>query len=164
MTQKGMQEFDSKAWRAFHKIGQQLLPHLSRQINSHSGITSAEYVVLLAIYEADRSVLNLNTLANHLGWEMSRMSHQATRMSESGLISKEKNSLDSRCFDFSMTKKGQKIIEAAIPRHSLEINHCFSNILTKTQMQALIEISDVISEHLETQHPVLQKKTFQKVN
>jgi hypothetical protein len=46
-----MKELDSKAWRAFHKIGTSLLPHLGRQITNHSGISGAEYVVLVALSE-----------------------------------------------------------------------------------------------------------------
>lgn len=164
MGQNGMREFDSIAWRAFHKIGQQLLPHLSRQITNHSGITSAEYVVLLTIYEAEKAKLNVNSLAILLGWEISRMSHQVTRMNQSGLLRKVKNNSDSRCFDVSLTAKGKKKIETAIPLQSIEINHCFSNILTKAQLQTLIEISDVISEHLETHHPLHHKKTVQKAS
>ena len=80
-----MKEIDSRAWRAFHKIGTRLLPHLGRQITSHSGITSSEYVVLMALSELPKDSVNLNRLAIGLGWETSRMSHQITRMQDSTL-------------------------------------------------------------------------------
>ncbi len=147
-----MSPFDSTAWRAFHKIGQQLLPHLSRQISNHSGITSAEYSVLLSLHEAGEATLTVNELATSLGWEISRMSHQVTRMHQNGLLKKVKNEVDCRCFDVSLTSEGRRVIARAIPLQSVEINHCFSTILTKTQMQTLIEISEVISEHLATHH------------
>ena len=159
-----MKELDSKAWRAFHKIGQQLLPHLSRQIMNHSGLSAAEYVVLLAIYESEEVALNVNALATQLGWEISRMSHQVTRMHEGGLLKKTKSNSDSRCFDLSLTAVGKKRIIEAIPLQSIEINHCFSDILTKSQMQSLIEISNVISHHLEEHHPVNQRNTTQKAS
>lgn len=164
MIQEGMKDLDSKAWRAFHKIGQQLIPHLGRQITNHSGLSAAEYVVLLAINESDKPAQNVNTLAIQLGWEISRMSHQVTRMCESGLLKKTKSSLDSRCFVVSLTKEGRNRIVKAVPLQSLEINHCFSEILTKSQMQALIEISKVISDHLEEHHPVNQRNINQRAN
>jgi len=164
VAQKGMKDLDSRAWRAFHKIGQQLIPHLGRQIMNHSGLSAPEYVVLLVIYESDKAALNVNTLATQLGWEISRMSHQVTRMQESGLLKKTKSNSDSRCFDVSLTAVGKNRIIEAVPLQSLEINHCFSEILTKSQMQALIEISDVISDHLEEHHPVNQRKTTQKAS
>jgi len=157
VAQKGMKELDSKAWRAFHKIGTSLLPHLGRQITNHSGISGAEYVVLVALSELTVSSVNLNRLANGLGWEISRMSHQVSRMDDAGLVKKTKNLEDSRCFDVSITTKGRRIAEAAIPLQSIEINHCFSEVLTRAQMKSLIEISEAISSHMKENHPLNKK-------
>ena len=152
-----MRELDSKAWRAFHKIGTSLLPHLGRQITNHSGISGTEYVVLVALSELPVPAVNLNRLATGLGWEISRMSHQVSRMDEAGLVKKTKNLEDSRCFDVSITAKGRKIAEAAIPLQSQEINHCFSEVLTQAQMKSLIEISEAISLHMKENHPLNKK-------
>lgn len=152
-----MKELDSKAWRAFHKIGTSLLPHLGRQITNHSGISGTEYVVLVALSELTVPSVNLNRLAHGLGWEISRMSHQVSRMDEAGLVKKTKNLEDSRCFDVSITAKGRKIAEAAIPLQSKEINHCFSQVLTQVQMKSLIEISEAISSHMKEHHPLNKK-------
>lgn len=152
-----MTDLDSKAWRAFHKIGTSLLPHLGRQITVHSGISGAEYVVLVALSELTVPSVNLNRLAIGLGWEISRMSHQISRMEEVGLVRKTKNLEDSRCFDVSITAKGRRIAEAAIPLQSREINHCFSDVLTKTQMKSLIEISEAITRHMNEHHPLNRK-------
>jgi len=152
-----MKDLDSKAWRAFHKIGTSLLPHLGRQITNHSGISAAEYIVLIALSELTLPSVNLNRLAQGLGWEISRMSHQLSRMDEAGLVKKTKNLEDSRCFDVSITAKGRKIAEAAIPLQSKEINHCFSQVLTQAQMRSLIEISEAISTHMKENHPLNKK-------
>ena len=156
-----MKELDSKAWRAFHRIGTSLLPHLGRQVTNHSGITGAEYVVLLSLSELSTPSVNLNRLAIELGWEISRMSHQISRMEEAGLLRKTKNPEDSRCFDVSITKKGRTIVESAIPLQSKEINHCFSEVLTQAQMKSLIEISEAISKHMKEHHPLTRKLKYQ---
>jgi len=153
-----MKELDSKAWRAFHKIGTSLLPHLGRQISNHSGISGAEYIVLVALSELTVPNVNLNRLARGLGWEISRMSHQISRMEESELVKKTRSSTDSRCFDVSITAKGRKIADSAISLQSKEINHCFSEVLTQDQMNALIEISEVISKHMKDNHPLNKKE------
>lgn len=152
-----MKELDSKAWRAFHKIGTSLLPHLGRQITNHSGISGAEYVVLVALSELTTPSVNLNRLAQGLGWEISRMSHQISRMDKAGLVKKSRNVDDSRCFDVFITAEGRKIAEAAIPLQSKEINHCFSKVLTQAQMNSLIEISEAISTHMKKHHPINKK-------
>lgn len=152
-----MKELDSRAWRAFHKIGTRLLPHLSRQITNHSGITGPEYVVLTALSELPNSSVNLNRLAIGLGWETSRMSHQISRMQESGLVKKIQSESDARCFDVRITPAGRRIAEKAIPLQSLEINHCFSHVLTNKQKEALIEISEAIASHMRENHPINKK-------
>ena len=153
-----MKELDSKAWRAFHKIGTSLLPHLGRQITNHSGISGAEYVVLVALSESTFPHMNLNRLARVLGWEISRMSHQVSRMEDAGLVKKTKSLDDSRCFDVSITARGRKIAVSAIPLQSKEINHCFSDVLTQAQMKTLIEISEAISKHMKEHHPLNKKE------
>ena len=153
-----MKDLDSKAWRAFHKIGTSLLPHLGRQITNHSGISGTEYVVLVALSELTVPSVNLNRLAQGLGWEISRMSHQISRMEETGFVRKSRNTDDSRCFDVSITAKGRKMAEAAIPLQSKEINHCFSEVLTQAQMKSLIEISEAISNHMKEHHPINKKE------
>ena len=152
-----MKELDSKAWRAFHKIGTSLIPHLGRQITNHSGISGTEYVVLVALSELTVPSVNLNRLAQGLGWEISRMSHQISRMEETGFVKKSRNTDDSRCFDVSITAKGRKIADAAVPLQSKEINHCFSEVLTQAQMKSLIEISEAISTHMKEHHPLNKK-------
>ena len=164
MAQTGMRELDSKAWRAFHKIGTSLLPHLGRQITNHSGITGAEYIVLVALSELTVPKVNLNRLAQSLGWEISRMSHQVSRMEDVGLVKKTKNLDDSRCFDVSITAAGRKIAESAIPLQSKEINHCFSEVLTSEQMKSLIEISEAISQHMKEHHPLNKKENTNDTN
>jgi DNA-binding MarR family transcriptional regulator len=79
-------------------------------------------------------------------------------MEENGLVKKARNVEDSRCFDVSITAKGRKIAESAIPLQSKEINHCFSDVLSKEQMISLIEISDAISKHMKEQHPLNKKE------
>ena len=130
---------------------------IGRQITNHSGISGAEYVVLVALSELQAPSVNLNRLATGLGWEISRMSHQVSRMEESGLVKKTKNLDDSRCFDVSITAKGRKIASTAIPLQSKEINHCFSQVLTQAQMKSLIEISEAISNHMKEHNPLNKK-------
>lgn len=158
MAQKGMNDLDSDAWRAFHKIGTTLLPHLGRQITNHSGITSAEYVVLLTLFELQVSSTSLGHLSAELGWEISRLSHQIKRMEESGFVKKTRNNNDQRCFNVSITQAGKAIIKDAVPLQSLEINHCFSSTLTQQQKKTLIEISNAITNHMHAHHALNKKE------
>lgn len=152
MAQTEMDPQDLEAWRAYHKIAARMLPHLGRQLATHSGISGPEFLVLVALSETGPSSLNINQLATSLGWEISRMSHQITRMQESKLIKKVRGKSDARSFDVSLTAKGEKIAKRALPLQLAEINHCFSNVLTKEQKRTLIEISEATSAHIQDHH------------
>ncbi len=117
-------------------------------------------MVLVALSELKAPSVNLNRLAQGLGWEISRMSHQISRMEATGLVKKSRNADDSRCFDVSISAKGRKIAEEAIPLQSEEINHCFSQVLTRAQMKVLIEISEAISIHMKEHHPLNNKENI----
>jgi DNA-binding MarR family transcriptional regulator len=78
-------------------------------------------------------------------------------MEKAGVLKKTKSPEDSRCYQVSLTAKGRNIVEAAIPLQSKEINHCFSDVLSKAQMKSLIEIADAISTHMNKHHPLNKK-------
>jgi DNA-binding MarR family transcriptional regulator len=78
-------------------------------------------------------------------------------MQESGLVKKIQSESDARCFDVSITPTGRRIAEKAVPLQSLEINHCFSEVLTNKQKEALIEISEAIAAHMRENHPINKK-------
>ena len=77
-------------------------------------------------------------------------------MQESDLVKKVADKFDARTLAVSLTSKGRKIAETAIPLQSAEINHCFSNVLTKEQKDSLIEISQAIDLHMKEHQSILE--------
>jgi len=148
-----MNELDSRAWRAFHRIGSSLLPYLGRQVTCQSGLSESEYIVLLALSEMQAPTITLNGLANQLGWEISRISHLLSRMCEGGLVAKRMSDTDARCQTVGISDEGRRIITSAVPLQSRAINHCFSDVLSPQQKEALIEIADAVVDHMALHHP-----------
>lgn len=151
MKPKHLSPLQHKAWRSFHHIRTRLLGHLVRRLYKHSGLTEAEYIILLVLYESKEAV-RAKKLSQILGWEMSRLSHQISRMESAGLIHKEACETDTRRFKLSLAKNGKEKISKALPLQELEVKHCFGDILTESQLNSLVEISDVICKHLEEEH------------
>lgn len=141
-----------KAWRAFHRIRMELLPHLVRQLTAHSALSEAEYVVLVSLYAFDSHAVRARDLCYALGWEISRLSHQITRMEAGGLVKRELCPKDGRGFEVSLTEPGRKIIERALPLQNSEVKHCFGDVLTTEQLDCLVEISEAITKHLQDEH------------
>jgi len=143
---------EEKAWRGLMALRIDLLGHLARQLAQDSGITEAEFEVLVVVSEAPGQRIRSRDLGKALNWERSRLSHQITRMEERGMVAREQCENDARGFDVLLTKVGLKAIQAAAPKHLEAVRHCFIDLLTPAQMKALANIADVVGEHLATEH------------
>ncbi len=151
MKSKHLSPLQHKAWRSFHTIRTRLLGHLTRRLHKHSGLTEAEYIILLVLYESIEPV-RAKDLSQILNWEMSRLSHQITRMEAGGLLQREICDTDTRRFKVKLTKLGKENISKALPLQELEVKHCFGDILSESQLNSLVEIAEVIGKHLEEEH------------
>ncbi len=143
---------EEKAWRGFVALRIGLVGHLARQLAQDSGITEAEFEVLVVVSEAPGQRIRSRDLGKALNWERSRLSHQITRMEERGMVAREQCENDARGFDVVLTKAGLKAIQAAAPAHLEGVRHCFIDLLTPAQMKTLSSIAEVVTEHLKKEH------------
>ena len=144
---------EEKAWRGLMALRIGLVGHLARQLAQDSGITEAEFEVLVVVSETPGQRIRSRDLGKALNWERSRLSHQITRMEERGMVAREQCENDARGFDVLLTKVGLKAIQAAAPAHLEGVRHCFIDLLTPAQMKTLSSIAEVVTEHLKKEHP-----------
>jgi DNA-binding MarR family transcriptional regulator len=147
-----LSEEEEKAWRGFVALRIGLVGHLARQLSQDSGITEAEFEVLVVVSEAPGQRIRSRDLGKALNWERSRLSHQITRMEERGMVAREQCENDARGFDVVLTKAGLKAIQAAAPKHLEAVRHCFIDLLSPAQMKTLTSISELVAEHLKEEH------------
>ena len=149
-----LDEREERAWRGFHRMRAALTSHLGRQLAQHSGLTEADYAVLVAVSEAAGGRIRSRDLGQALGWERSRISHQIARMEARGTVRRAPCESDARGFDVILTSAGHAAIQAAAPRHLTDVRHCFADLLTPAQLDTLGDIAGVITSHLDAQHAV----------
>jgi DNA-binding MarR family transcriptional regulator len=101
------------AWRGFMTMRFKLLSHLARELHRQTGLSEADYDVLVALSEAPGDRFRLGELGQRLDWEKSRLSKQIGRMSTRGLITREDCATDSRGAFAVLTKAGRNAVEAA---------------------------------------------------
>lgn len=148
MATKTGADLNEGAWRAFHKIRIQLLPPLIKHLNEECGMSEAEYQVFIGLRTSENGQLKPSQLAEAIGWELGRLSHQVSRMESKGLLAKQQCPVDARSCWVGATKKGQALFEKALPIQSREVDRLFSSALTNEQKRSLIEISEAIEAHL----------------
>jgi DNA-binding MarR family transcriptional regulator len=138
-----------RAWRGFHDMRTQLLSQLARQLQTDSGLSEADFEVLVHVSEAPSQRIRAVDLGRRLGWEKSRLSKQVSRMQNRGLVRRELCENDRRGADIVLTAQGKRAIKEAAPQHTVEIRRLFIDPLTPKQLDALAEISEAIIDNLE---------------
>src|ERR1700716_690672 len=92
-------------WRSLLETTAELRRILSTQLQE-SGVSPADYQVLLALSEADGQRMRSSELAASIEWERSRLSHHLGRMERRGLIRRDDCATDSRGAEVSLTESG----------------------------------------------------------
>ena len=155
MTQ-WLDERESRACRSLHRMHADISSVLARQLAADSDLTPADYAVLVNISEAPGRRLRARDLCVQLQWERSRLSHQVSRMEARGTVRKEPCPGDARGFDVVLTPAGLKAIKDAAPRHVAAVRHCFADVLSPKQLEALADIAETVVRHIEAEHALTE--------
>ncbi|MEV6413020.1 MarR family transcriptional regulator [Kribbella sp. NPDC051718] len=136
-------------WRALVDTTDELRRRLSVQLAEDSGLSPADYRVLLALSEADGKRSRSSRLAGVMEWERSRLSHQLGRMEKRGLIRREDCATDNRGAEVVLTEDGADAFRRATAPHAKAIKKHFADALTPEQFDALKDILQSLERHLE---------------
>jgi DNA-binding MarR family transcriptional regulator len=141
---------DLSAWRNFIETSERMRSVIGARLQSDSGLSSGDYAVLLTLSEAQGNRVRSSELATRVGWERSRLSHHLGRMEQRGLINREDCATDNRGAEAVLTEAGADAFRRASPPHLHAIQELFVSALTPAQLEAVAEISEALSSHLES--------------
>ncbi|MCO5967852.1 MarR family winged helix-turn-helix transcriptional regulator [Actinoallomurus soli] len=141
---------EQRAWRAFIRMHGRLTARLNRQLQADSGLSLADYEVLVQLTDAPDGRLRPFELQRDLQWEQSRLSHHLTRMQRRGLVAREECDEDGRGALIALTDEGRRAIVAAAPGHVETVRRLFFEGLTRDQLATLRQVSDEVLARLDT--------------
>lgn len=139
-----LDEKEQRAWRGLIAMHSELDAHLRRSLARHSGLSDADYSVLVILSEAPEDRLRVFELVRALQWEKSRLSHQLRRMEQRGLVERTGCETDGRGAFVSLSPTGREAITAAAPMHVAEVRRHFVDVLTDEQLDALTAITTAV--------------------
>lgn len=139
---------EQSAWRAYLEMNALLTARLSRDMQEESGISIADFSVLVPLSEHPDGRMRVLGLARTLGWEKSRLSHQLTRMQQRGLIERVNCDEDRRGAFVALTDAGRSTVDAAAPRHVESVRRYLFDELTAEQVDALGAIARTVADRL----------------
>jgi DNA-binding MarR family transcriptional regulator len=108
---------EQRAWRGLLQMTSRLDARLNRELQQASGLSLADYDVLVLLTEAPDGRLRVFQIAEELQWEQSRLSHHLVRMQRRGLVAREECTTDRRGAFVVLTDAGRDAIEKAAPPH-----------------------------------------------
>jgi DNA-binding MarR family transcriptional regulator len=141
---------EDRAWRRFLSMQIQLRRLLGRELQDETGLSEADYIVLVHLSEASAGRLRPFELGRAAGWEKSRLSHHLTRMERRGLVERQNCLTDNRGAFVTLTAAGRSAIEAAAPFHVEQVRRWFLSALTPDQLETLTTISDAVLAGLDS--------------
>jgi DNA-binding MarR family transcriptional regulator len=139
------------AWRAWLDVNTRLTARLNRELQASSGLSLADYDVLVALTDvADRSV-RMRDLGATLEWEKSRLSKQVTRMESRGLVARRDCADDRRGAFVELTEEGWAAIRAAAPDHVELVHRVVFDGLSPEQVTELTRVCRTVLERLDAE-------------
>lgn len=117
---------------------------LHRRLQAESGLSLADFDVLVALTDRPDERARVLELATSLDWEKSRLSHHLARMQRRGLIGREECDDDGRGNYVVLTADGRTAIEAAAPNHVETVRELVFDALPAEDLAALGRISEAV--------------------
>jgi DNA-binding MarR family transcriptional regulator len=139
------------AWQTFYEMAEVLRGRLEQQLQADSGLSNADYTVLVVLSEAPEGRQRAAVLGRRLGWEKSRLHHQLTRMCGRGLV--ERHSGKGRAIYAAITADGRAALGTAAPRHRQQVRRLVLDRLTPAQIGQLADTSRTILDGLNDDSP-----------
>lgn len=108
---------EQKVWRDFLDVTRLLMERLNRQLVADSGMSLAEYEVLVRLSEAEGWRLRMSELADLVVNSRSRLTHTVRRLEERGWVEREECEEDRRGIRCVLLPEGFSVLETAAPGH-----------------------------------------------
>lgn len=150
MKTRGLHDTEATIWAAFQRMRTRLTGQLSRELARETGLSEADFEILVALVESpDESARSL-ALRCGLEWEKSRLSHQLRRMEQRGLVTRELCTEDNRSSVIRITAAGRALVCSARAQYDDAVRRYVFDVLTPDQIETLGDISAAILGRLES--------------
>jgi DNA-binding MarR family transcriptional regulator len=142
---------EQRAWRGYLAMHARLMARLHRQLQAESGLSLADFDVLVQLTDRPDRRARVLELADALQWEKSRLSHHLSRMQRRGLVTREECPDDGRGAFIVLTREGRTAIEHAAPRHVATVRELVFDQLASDQVAALGDVTEQVLSRLDRQ-------------
>jgi DNA-binding MarR family transcriptional regulator len=144
-----LDEREAHLWRSWLRLNRELLSVLEHELGQASGLSGADYAVLVPLSESPDGMLRARDLGREILWDRSRLSHHVRRMEKRGLVVREECAEDARGAMIRMTRTGRAAIEGAAPSHVAATRRYFFDLLSDKEVDMLTAVYDRVLAKLD---------------
>jgi DNA-binding MarR family transcriptional regulator len=141
---------DWELWRTMRSVNEQLARELDRQLQRDSGISQADYGILVTLFESPERQLRTGELGEALAWEKSRVSHQVARMEARGLVERVVCESDGRGTWVRLATAGTRALLGAMRQHATAIRELFLDELDAEEKAVMLRATSRVLAKLNT--------------
>jgi len=152
MKNHALSNSQQSAWASYQRMRVRLTGRLNRELAQKTGLSEADYEILVALTETPDESVRAQALRCGLEWEKSRLSHQLKRMEKRGLVMREECVEDNRGSVIRVTEAGRKLAADARLHYEQAVQRYVIDILTPEQLDALGAIAETVLAQLEKPH------------
>ncbi len=136
------------AWRAYIEASQRLFTQLEDDLRADSGLSFADYHVLVLLSEAPGQRLRMGELASRLVFSPSRLTYQISSMQKRGLVARESCPEDRRGSEAVLTAAGLLTLREAAPHHLASVRAHLMDDLDDEEVTCLTRIFERLGRRL----------------
>jgi len=134
-------QHEKELWRSFYIMRRQLELTLERRLQADAGISTADYEILIALFNEPTKQLRAGQIGDLIGWEKSRVSHQITRMEQRELVKRQECGDDARGVWVVLTEEGDRAVLNAERDRREAVRQYFFDVLDEEEKSILMRIS-----------------------
>jgi len=124
-------------WRSFIEGSWELHTRLEDDLRAATGLSMADYHVMVVLSETPGRRLRMGELADRLVFSPSRLTYQINSMIKRGLVAKQPCPDDRRGQEAVLTDEGMARLEAAAPLHLKSVRDSFIDRLADGELAVI---------------------------
>lgn len=141
---------EQEHWRSFIAANLLLRDRLGRDLQQDSGLTFADYEILVRLSESPDHRMRMSELADLTLSSRSRLSHQIDRMQKAGYVDRQECADDRRGYFAVLTDARYDTLVAAAPKHVDSVRRRIVDVLTPEEFAEFGRLNQKLVDSLES--------------
>ena len=133
----GLDSDEEAMWRSLVELMTRLPRVLDEKFVRETGVSMADYSVLVALSEAPGGELRMGDLAEAAALSRSRMSRVVEDMVRRSLVSRRQSENDARSSLAAITAEGRTLLAGAYPGHLARVRALVLDHVTRSEMRTM---------------------------